>query len=100
LGCCTTRQDAPPSSGFAAARSSVPSAFRGATAIVRPVAPRYVLVTARKCGCTVCAITTECRSFFTPPARIAASAQALAPSYIEALATSIPDSSHIIVWNS
>jgi hypothetical protein len=59
----------------------------------------YVLSTTRHSGCTEPA-TTTLRRFVTRDAISAASAKAVAPSYIDALATSMPVSSQIIDWNS
>src|SRR5690606_13443214 len=66
---------------------------------VTPSGLRYVRNTARVSGCTPRLTTTRSRPVCLT-ARSAASAVAVAPSYIDALLTSRPVNSHMTVWYS
>jgi hypothetical protein len=76
----------------------VPSA-RGTSTSSWPVPVAYVAMTWRQCGWTPRDTHTVGRSV-TATARLAASTQAEAPSYSEALATSMQVSRHTSVWYS
>ena len=64
-----------------------------------PCPCRYVSVTFLQCGWSEDAASTRSRRV-TARDITAASAVADGPSYMDALATSIPVSSHTMVWNS
>ena len=82
-----------------AATSSVPSGSGASATNSAPLCVLSVSMTARYCGCSP-PDTTALRRRVSRCAISTASAVAVEPSYIEALATSMPVSSATCVWNS